>query len=156
MSNKYDIESFLTDILNVVQNNLPAKITEINAEKNDAIVLDSIPNENYFVSSGEQVFNENVFIYYGITDIITNTSGAKTSQEVTINFEVVFNNLNSNKTLERVLRYSRCLREVLQENFKSGRHTNLKINELVPTNAQINQGSDFKVGGVKVSSIIIG
>jgi len=135
---------------------LPAKITAINSEKADSITLESVPNTSYFNSSGEQILNADPFIYYGITDLATNSNGGATALEVTLNFEVVFNNTNSGNTLEKVLRYSRCLREVIQEKFKSGKHSGLKVSELVPANAPLNEGADFKVGGIKIVSTIIG
>jgi hypothetical protein len=156
VSNKYDIESYLADILAKMQSKLPAKITEINAEKADSIQLLPVANESYFNNANDQVFNVDPFIYYGIVDLTANASGNKTALQISVNFEVVFNNSNCEGTLTKVLRYSRCLREVVQESFKSGRHTNLKVTELLPANASLNEGADFKVGGITVVSTIIG
>ncbi len=89
MSNKYDIESYLADILAKMQSKLPAKITEINAEKADSIQLLPVANESYFNNANDQVFNVDPFIYYGIVDLTANASGNKTALQISVNFEVV-------------------------------------------------------------------
>ena len=157
MSSKYDIESFLNEVLGIVQANLPAKIAAINTEKSDTITLDLIPNAQYYADSSEQVWNDNVFIYYGVVNIITTTNGGKTAMEVTLHFAVIFNNQNETKTLERVLRYSRCLREVIQDNFKgSNKSSGFSVSELTPANFPLNEGSDYKIGGIEIVSTIAG
>ncbi len=157
MSSKYDIESYLNEVVGIIQENLPAKIIAINTEKSDSITLATIANEDYYVDASEQIWNKNQFIYYGIIDLSTTTNGAKTAIEITLNFEVVFNNTNQSNTLERVLRYSRCLREVIQDNFKGkNKSTGFSVSELVPANAPLNEGSDFKIGGIEIISTIIG
>ena len=160
MSSRFDVESLLKEALALIQAGLPAKITAVNAEKSgdaEPITLEAIPNAQYFVDSGAQVFNHNEFIYYGITDLSTTANGQKTAIEVTMQFEVVFNNANTGKTLEKVLRYSRCLREVVQDDYRgSKKHTGFLVSELVPANAPLNEGSDYKIGGIEIIATIVG
>ena len=157
MSRKYDIETYIAETLAMVQANLPAKIIEINAEKSDGTEIKQVPDADYFNSTSAQIFNSDPFIYYGLTDIEAEPAGSKTIITITMNFEVVFNNSNSGNTLEKVLRYSRSLREVFQENFMgSSKHSGYKVTELPPANAPLNQGSDFKIGGVSIVSTIAG
>jgi len=47
MSAKYDIESFVNDIVSVLKADLPAKISAINTEKGDFNIT-SISNDDYF------------------------------------------------------------------------------------------------------------
>ncbi len=140
----------------LLQSNLPAKIADINAEKADTTVLDAIPNDKYVSDINDKVLNSKAFLYHTIINIETNPTGAKTAITISMNFEVVFENSNKTDTLKKALRYSRCLREIIQENFKSGKYSNLKVSELIPGNAQLNAGSDFKVGGINIQSTIGG
>ena len=55
------------------------------------------------------------------------------------------------------MRYSRCLREVIQENYKmSASASRLEVTEFVPVDVQFNEGSDFKMGGIHITANIIG
>ena len=158
MSGKYDVESFINDIVSVVKAGLPAKITAINAEKSDANSIDDIPSAQYYDNMGEQVINHNVFIYYTILPTEPKAStGSATATEITLAFSVVFNNLNNSGTIQKVLRYTRCLKEVVQDAFdNNASHSNLKVTEFTPTDIELNQGSDFKIGGIQITSTIVG
>lgn len=156
MSNKYDIESFVNSIITIIKANLSTKITAINAEKNDDYSITSIDNANYYDEINNQVLNVTPLIYYTIVDITPNSNGASTALTVTLSISVMFDNRNSGGTINKVLRYSRCLREVLQDNFKqSARFSPLKIEEFVPVDVTTNDGSDFKMSGVHVTSTIV-
>lgn len=155
MSNKYDVESHFKALLAIVKDNLNAKINEINVEKDDNFNLATFIDEQYYTSTADSVYNYDEFIYCDLVDLQTESVGASTSIKVGMVFEVVFSNFNQIGTLEKILRYSRCLREVIQEHWKrSSNCSGLKIEEILPTNIQLNQGSDFKVGGVSVTSTI--
>jgi len=154
MSAKYDIESFVNDMVAILQSKLPAKITAINAEKNDSIVLANI--DNYYDDATEQVFNVNQFLHYNITNISAKSIGFQTATTVTMFFEIAFIIGNSGNTLQKALRYTRAVREVFQENCKRGKYGTLEIADLIPGKAVLNNGSDFKVAGVLVESTITG
>lgn len=150
------METFVDDIIALLQANLPTKITDINTEKGNFPIV-NIENANYYDNIGHQVLNINQFIYYTIVDIVTNTNGHQTSLEVTLAVSVVFDNTNGDGTIQKVLRYSRALREVLQDNFKDSSSTSrFRITEFVPIDIQLNEGSDFKMGGIHVTSTITG
>jgi hypothetical protein len=69
---KYDLENLLDDIETVLKTNLNTKITQLNTEKSDAIVLRSVPSQAYFFETLDQrVANYNPFILYGIEEIET-------------------------------------------------------------------------------------
>lgn len=156
MSAKYDIETFVNEVIGMVQDNLPAKIAEINLEKGDS-ALEVIPNGDYFDSIMQQVLNVNEFIYYPIVSIETVANGATTSLTVTLQISAIFNNRNCDNTMQKVLRYSRALREVVQGDFKlSGSASRLKVTEFAPQDIILNDGSDFKMGGINLTSTITG
>lgn len=154
MSAKYDIESFVNDMVAILQSKLPAKISAINAEKNDTIELANI--DNYYDDVTEQVFNINQFLHYNIANIDSKSIGCQTSTTITMFFEIVFITGNSGNTLQKALRYTRAIREVFQENSKNGKYGTLKIADLIPDKAVLNNGSDFKVAGVLLESTISG
>ena len=151
MSTKYDVESFVNDILSLIQAGLPGKITAINAEKADTNSIDNIPVGAYYDNMGNQVVNST------IVGIISNTVGSSTSSEVTLAFSVIFNNLNQQGTIQKVLRYTRCLKEVVMDSFdNNSHHSNLKITEFTPLDIEMNKGSDFKIGGIQITATISG
>lgn len=156
MSAKYDIETFINEVISVIQAGLPTKISDINTEKGDSLLV-TIPNGDYFNNIMQQVLNINQFIYYPIVDIVTDANGPNTAITVTLQVSVIFDNTNGSATIEKVLRYSRALREVVQENFKpSGSASRLKITEFAPQEIQLNEGSDFKMGGIHITATIVG
>lgn len=157
MSGKYDIESFINEMVSIVQAGLPAKITSINTEKSDSNSITQIDNANYYQDISDQIINVNPFIYYTMVDIQSTSNGAVTMLNITLAMSVVFDNTNSTGTMQKVLRYSRALREVIQEAFKQqASNSRLEISEFVPTDMEINSGSDFKIGGIHINSSIVG
>lgn len=154
---QYDIETFRDDILAIVQANLGTKITAINAEKNDGITITDIASENYYNDMSDQVFNISPFILYYLVNLESKTIGAMTQTLITMQMSVVFDNTNQVNTESKVLRYSRCLKEVIQENFKkSASASALNIEQFLPVDLRLNQGSDFKMGGIHVTATIFG
>lgn len=159
MSSKYDVESALFDLLGLVQANLPTKITEINTEKNDSIVLDQIPNESYYNERGEELFNKNTFVFYSITNIESIGGvnyGTISNLSISIDFEVFYSTYNEVNSIKRILRYSRALKECLLESFdKISSMGDLIIQDIIPADISFtNSGSSFKVGGVTVQTNI--
>jgi hypothetical protein len=151
MLSKYDIESFITDIITLVQDNLASKINSINTEKNDGYSISTIDTTSYFDDITDQVLNVNPFIYYTPVEITTEMVGPKINTKITLAISVVFDNNNQDGTIKKVLRYTRCLREIIQENYKKfGYMSRLNVVEFAPTNIQLNEGSFFKMGGIQV------
>lgn len=157
MSNKYDIEMFIDEMIALVKADLPAKISEINIEKNDDITLPTVGNSDYYDDISEQVFYKNQFIYYSLVDVATESAGHNVSLDVTLAISVLFSNINSSGTIKKVMRYTRCLREIFQESFKkTGKASQIKVTEFIPVDIQTNQGSDFKMGGIQIQASIVG
>lgn len=152
---KYDLETFRDDIVSMVQANLSAKVTAINAEKNDAYNISDIDLANYYNDITDQVTNANPFIYYGMSDLVMESVGAGTAIEATIFISVVFDNTNDVGVESKVLRYTRCLVEIIQENFKKIPNLSpLKVTQFLPANYSLNNGSDFKIGGIHVTATL--
>lgn len=154
---KYDIESFRDDVINMIIDGLPAKIAAINAEKNDDYILTDIDVSNYYNDITDQVSNISPFIYYGLSGVEVATNGAASRLDVTMFVSIVFDNSNKPGVENLMLRYTRCLREIIQENYKKKAAASpLKVDEFVPANFSLNKGSDFKIGGIHVTATLQG
>lgn len=154
---KYDIETFRDEIITLIQDNLSAKITAINTEKNDSLSIDSIAAENYYNDVTDQVVNISPFIHYGFASLESETVGAQTRTTITMFVAVVFDNTNQTGIESKVLRYTRCLKEIIQENSKKiASASPLSVTQFLPVNFELNKGSDFKVGGIHITTSIVG
>lgn len=121
---KYDIESLLLDIETLLKNNLNNKITAINSEKNDSIVLAQIDSNAYFMQSldGPEV-NYNPFIFYGIEAISDEATGANfsfTPMRLSIAVALVMEDSGLDVNISRrMFRYQRAIKEIFEEGFDS-------------------------------------
>ncbi len=157
MSEKYDIESFINQVITTIKDNLSAKVNEINSEKFDTIRIENIPGEAFFDDVNQQVFNKDSFIYYTIVNIDTETVGGTTKMEVTLAVSVILSDTGETGMLSKMLRYSRCLREIIQSNFKKSASTSpLRISEFVPADVELSQGGGFKISGIQIKTFITG
>jgi len=165
MSCNYDIEVFRNSIIQLIQTELNIKITEINAEKNDDFNITDILPQNYYNDITDQVLNVSPFIYYGFVSLDSSTTGTKTQTTITMFISVVFDNSNTyyandygtygSGTETKVLRYTRALKEVIQDNYKKFAWASpLSVTEFTPQDFELNKGSDFKVGGIHVTGTI--
>lgn len=154
---KFDIETFRDKIIELIQANLGTKVTSINAEKDDTLSIDNVAAENYYNDVTDQVVNISPFIHYGFDRLESETVGAQTRTTITMFIAVVFDNTNQLGTETKVLRYTRCLKEIIQENSKKFPAASpLSVVEFLPVNFELNKGSDFKVGGIHITATIVG
>lgn len=157
---KYDIEQLEEDLLAIVQSNLPAKLAEIDAEKNDGIILVAPTDSQYFSTTDDEVNNESVFIMYGADDSETVSIASSTSEDVKYFFIVYTNDINSvpGETRKRILRYSRALKEVINENFRSiSFASSLVVATVAPFSWGENERSPvYKAGGIYLRTTLVG
>jgi len=160
MSNKYDVETFRNEIIAFMQDGLTKKITDITAEKADNIIITSIPTKRWYNNLMEQRINGFPIIWFGINDIEPKQSaGNVTLLEITIFICIVFDNTNQTETETKGLRYTRALREVIQDNYAfTSSSTRLQVIEFLPHDVKLplNDGADFKVAGILVRGTIAG
>jgi hypothetical protein len=165
MSCNYDIEVFRNSVIKLIQNELNIEITKINLEKDDDFSILDIAPENYYNDISDQVLNVSPFIYYGFVSLDSSTTGTKTQTTITMFISVVFDNSNTyyandygtygSETETKVLRYTRALKEVIQNNYKKFAWASpLSVTEFTPQDFELNKGSDFKVGGIHVTGTI--
>lgn len=157
---KYDIETFHSNVISLVQDNLPAKLVEISTEKNDGITLPSIDNSAYLDSIVGQIINNESFIYHGIANIEHISNGPETEMRVSIFVDVIFVNDESQydgNLLKIGLRYNRALREIIDGSNTKFRPSKLEVKELIPQDFKINDEEEvYKACGVVVTANLVG
>jgi hypothetical protein len=151
---KYDIETFLNDSKAYVQAKLPAKIAELNAEKNDGVTLKDIDNGAYFFQTlDDEVANFDPFIAYSISGVTSTGEGPYTQKQYTIDYCIVFVDQGSDKNAtQRMLRYWRALEELFETSWdKIGDGLKLKVESLEPIKFNlINNSNDYRAVGISI------
>ena len=179
---KVDLEVVETLIINIVKAGLPAKISEINIDKNpdDAIldnlessILDNddgqlvsttdgniyikqIPQDDYFDTFGDEVNNADEFLYYELDTPTTDGIGPATRSIIQMHLGIFFENLNPESGVsvsrKQAFRYSRALKEVIEEASNSLGIGTMSVSARLPIDAVLNENSPLlKVAGVMVS-----
>lgn len=156
---QFDVESFYDFCSAVVQDNIAAKVAEINAEKADAHVIQA-PTENQFVSDfSAQLLNENFFIYYELLDTeATEQAGDSVALEVMMRFYALFVEAeDGTDSVKKALRYSRALHEIFLEHYRDVPEiSGIEIIQIAPQSTQFPNSSDwYKIGGVEIKGTIV-
>ena len=153
---KFDIERYRDELIKVVKDNLNTKLADINQEKGDGVYLRNIPTTSYYNDAHDNNITDKAYIYYGFVPIIPDDKGVPNAVNVTMFISVVFDNTNKKNTETMVLRYTRALKEVIEDNYKKFPSTSrLSVIQFVPEDFENNKGAEFKIGGVQVSASII-
>lgn len=150
---KNDIEKVEQVILGIIQSKFATKIAEINVDKKDTI-LEDIPSDNYFNNFYEEEETSDLFIFYGIEQVETQSIGADSAETWTIFYHVFVGDSNNKKANVRpkVLRYTRALKEIINENSDKISRVCSKgeISNLTPENVEdINNNTPFYRGGIE-------
>lgn len=129
---KYDVETFWEDIETIIKNNIGAKITSINLEKNDTITLATPAILAFFHDMDDEAANYDPLV---LTGLVSNQSigiGPETCETAVINAAIIINDNGQDLFItKRMLRYQRCLKEIIEANFYSQRsYGKLKIESL--------------------------
>jgi hypothetical protein len=85
----YDIEGLLTNIETILKANLNTKITAINSEKNDSIVLDSVLDASYQYDMDDKEANYNPFMLIYPIPEDSEGIGPCTSETIIINVNLI-------------------------------------------------------------------
>lgn len=162
---KYDAEKLMTDIRAILVAKLDAKLDQIAAEKADfdsenlggALGLPYIPEKDYFFQSwSDRILNVKYAIFYGIEETVTSGMGPSSAVLYKIFVEIIVHDSGQDsKTTNRVLRYSRAIREVFEENYdKLPGGNNIKIETTKPISFRIDldTSEEIKVGGVLITT----
>ncbi len=160
----YDGEDVLDDVIAIVQAGLSAKLVEIEAEKiaKGKGIDGGLPapesSAYYRQSWSDKILNHSPAIFYGIEDVQTEGIGPATKEQFRIFVEVVIVDSGMDEfTSNRLLRYSRALKEVLHDKFASVAETGrIKIETVRPVSFKLDADSseEIKVGGVSLTVAI--
>ncbi len=154
---KIDLETVEEKILEIVQNNLPAKITEINTEKGDAL-LEQIPNKDYYSDFYQEELTASLFIHYGIAESQVQSVRGDFATTWNIFYNVLVEQQNDLSNIrKKILRYTRALQEVITDNAdKISRYTTSpEILSIAPEDlTDITNQTPFKMGGIIIRIIV--
>lgn len=152
MGKKNDIEEIEQVILGIVQAKLAAKVAEINADKGDSLLTD-IDSDNYFSDFYQSEATGSKFIFFGIEQPEAQSIGSDSAETWTIFYKIFIEQENNLSTIRSaVLRYTRALKEIINENSDLiARHCSKgEISNLTPENVEdINNDTPFKMGGIE-------
>lgn len=133
---RLDVETILSSLETILKDNLNAKITSINEEKDDGIVLSQIDSDKGYILQtldAEQA-TANPFVFYGIADIQSEGLGPDTINNYTLGISIIVEDSGQDlNPAKRMYRYSRALQETLQEHWSDIRGSlKTAIASLVP------------------------
>jgi len=153
---KYDEETFMYELQQLIIDNLPAKIAEINAEKADGLTLNAVDSSNFIDNLDDEILNADPVVYYGLAGIESTPLGPSTGRKIGVFFDVIWINDFTQRNLTRkALRYSRALREIIEKNFKNRKAGDLWVESMTPTDVKLNDDETYyKIGGIVVSGTI--
>ena len=164
---KYDIEDLCNDLKAYLLANLDTKIAAVEAEKIAAGKpldggLPGIPEAAYtFQNWSDAILQNPVNLFFGVEDVKANDIGAGQSADVlTLFIEVVLvvdSNKKNNDDVNRVFRYTRAIKEVMQAYAKINSFiSKTKIETVRPVSYKLNfdTNEEVRVGGVSVTTSI--
>lgn len=157
----FDSEDLLDSIESILTGNLNTKIAAIEAEKTAkgkglARGLSSIASAAYFRQTwDEKLLNRTPAIFYGIEEVSPVDGGTNTGERYKIFVEVVLcDGGQDNDSSRRIARYTRALKEVFQDYFKSvSEMGRIKIETVRPISfkLELDSSEEIKVGGVSLN-----
>lgn len=154
---KFDIESFRDYWINLIKNNLQAKLDEIMTEKGDALKLDNFSDGQWTNDLNNKVMNSDCFVLYSLIINALATNGQESSIEITLTIEVVFSNQEGGVPVEnKILRYTRAIKEIVLANSQENENiSDIEATELAPVDIRTSLESQIiKTGAVEIKGVI--
>jgi len=162
---RYDIEDCIDDFETLLKTSLNTKIAAIESEKSSkgkglTTGLSSIAEDAFFRQTwSDKILNYTPAIFFGIENVETTSGGQLTSENLKIFIEcVIVDSGMDTDTHRRINRYSRAIKELIEENFdKLSFASRIKVETVRPTafKLELDTSEEIKVGGVSVSLSII-
>lgn len=154
---RFDAESFRDHFLNLLKNNISSKISEINTEKGDSLLL--VPSADQYISDmNSKVMQYDWFILHQIGEITAiQTGGPLIAKEIELFFTVWFTDREGGDDAEnKTLRYMRVLEEIFTDNFdKSPYISDIEIETFAPFSIAANNSSQiYRAAGVGIKGVI--
>jgi hypothetical protein len=162
----YDVERLLTDLKDILTTKLNAKLTDISNEKTTLGVPLDLPQIGvdgfFFQTWDDAILNQKVGILYGLKESIADGAWSSTAEKVTLFVEVYYPNPMNEKDdgsgVRRILRYTRALKEIMQENFDENEiRSKIKVKTIAPLSFRLEQdtSADIKVGGIELETALV-
>lgn len=155
----YDLEDFRDYFLNLIKDNIDAKIDAINTAKADSITLKKPASEHFVSDINDQALAFDPFIHYGFSEIKTRSQGGVVQWTPTMFFAFYFISRDKGDVAEsKVLRYTKAMAEIIAENFsKNAIISNVEILPLPPTIVIFSDmdGSEYKVGAIEIKGSFV-
>ena len=155
---RFDLEDFRDVLKAYLVDGMTAKVSEINTEKGDSLLID-IPEAQYFQDFNEKIVNFKEFIYFGFQPFEAGiSSGDSLAQPVSMFFVTMVTDQSGGIIGEnKILRYTRAMTEIFQAKALSdSRISDLEITILPPDLVKIEPGSEwYKAGGVNVKGTVL-
>ena len=158
---KYDIERFIDDVAALLKAKMQDKLNQINVEKatlGSTITLQDVPTESYYIHTwNDKILNEPLAMFIAIEDVEAEPHGSYTKESYKVAVEITMTrdpNETGNPMPSKLLRYSRALKEIFEENFKDMREpTLIKIETVRPISFKLDTNTDDEilVGGVSLA-----
>lgn len=156
---KFDLENFRDYYLNLIKNNISAKLTAITAEKADSIPLPEPDASAYIKDINDGAINVDPFVHYGFHDVETSSQGHSIKWTPTMFFFFYFVEHGEGNVAEnKVLRYTRAATEIILENSLSNSIVSaIQVNPIPPVEVKFSHmdGSPHKVGGLEIKGSFI-
>lgn len=116
---KFDFESILESVKQIMLDNFNNKLASITAEKGDGLVLpEVVPNAYFLQSLDESIVNFSPFIAYGIVDIETTSLGHTSAEKIIISALIILDDNGRDNINKVMFRYSRAFKEIFEENWQ--------------------------------------
>lgn len=152
---KYDVEGFITDLVTLFKSKLNDKAAALNTEKSDTL-LTNINESAWYFHNLPTTWSYPVFVVYGLQNIeVINSQYNAQLQRITVFIEVAITDGGSSESeaqIYKLLRYTRCLQEIANENFDKLRgYSKLTVDSLPPTLVDVS-GKILKTSGINVSA----
>jgi hypothetical protein len=150
---KFDLEDFRDYFLNLIKDNLDAKIDELNAEKADSITL-AKPDASHFIHKvNDQALAFDPFIHYGFSDIKADSQAASVQWTPRMFFAFYFIDRDGGVAENKLLRYTRAMTEIIAANVTNNAMiSTVKIIPLPPAIVSFGDldGADYQAGGIEI------
>ena len=150
----FDVEEFRDYFLNMIKDNIDAKIDEINADKNDSITL-SKPDAAHFIADiNDQALAFDPFIHYGFSEIKTGSQAGSVQWTPSMFFAFYFLSREEADVAEsKVLRYTRAMTEIVAAKVTD--NAMISAVEILPLPPSIvifddMDGAEYKVGAIEI------
>ncbi len=159
----FDAEDLLDSVLSIMTDGLNTKIAAVEAEKTTKgkpIGLTAVDSNAYY----RQTWNDKILqytpaIFYGIENTASTSVAGVTATQYFIFAEVVISDSgNDDQVVNRILRYTRALKELFEEQFgKVAEAGKIKIETVRPVSFKLEEdnSNEVKVGGISITLTLV-